>query len=55
MEKITSRLSRCAGVPLNTNVGEISVTSDISALGVSVLTGTEKTLTPKPSVCAEGP
>jgi hypothetical protein len=31
-----SFVSRCAGVPLNTDVSEISVTDDISALGVSV-------------------
>ncbi len=29
-------VSRCAGVPLNTDVSEISATGDISALGVSV-------------------
>jgi hypothetical protein len=31
-----SLISRCAGVLLNTDVSEISVTGDISALGVSV-------------------
>jgi hypothetical protein len=41
----------CVSASVHTAVGVTSV----SVPSVSVLTGTEKTLTPKPSVCTEGP